>query len=102
MLLENLTTQKSRRDYFARMSYGAWLWESKDNKLIVKLENFGDCACGFKGTAKASDVPKFYQFCNLYKKQDAVKNKGEINLRKQEYIKSICRECVIKQVEVLE
>ena len=101
MLLENLKTQKERREYFARMTYGAWLWESKDNKLVVKLETFGECACGFMGRAKANDVPKFYQFCNLYNKQDAVKNKGDVNIRKQEYIKSICKNCVIKQVEEL-
>lgn len=82
------------------MTYGAWIWESKDNKLVVKLETFGECTCGFKGMATAKDAPKFYQFCNLYKKDIASKNKGEVNARKKEYIKSICRECVIKQVEI--
>jgi hypothetical protein len=102
MLLDNLKTQAERREYFKIMTYGAWIWESKDNKLVCVLENFGECACGFKGMAKASDVPKFYQFCNIYKKNDAAINKGKLMNKKREYIKSLCRECAIKQVEVIE
>ena len=102
ILLPNLKTRKQREDYLKRITFGAWIWESENNKLVGKIEIFGNCACGFFGMATAKEVPKKYQFCNIYEKTGAIKNIGEIPVKKKEYIKSICKTCIINQVEVLE
>lgn len=85
------TTKEERANWFQFAFYGALVWKSKDSSMSVYLENHGDCKCGSNGRATAKDVPRKYQFCNLYKKSESGLSKN--------IVKSICRECVINQVD---
>lgn len=85
------TTKEERANWFQFAFYGALVWKSKDSLMAVYLENHGECECGFKGRATARDVPRYYQFCNLYKRTETGLDK--------KLVKSICRECVINQVD---
>lgn len=95
MLLEQFKTKEERRNWFDFSYYGSRVWQNKDASMIVNLENYGSCDCGFSGKATARSVPRKYQFCNLYKRNPLTGNYDK------EYAKSICRECVINQVESL-
>lgn len=84
-------TKEERREWFLLATYGSLVWSNKDFSLNIYLENHGECECGFSGRATARDVPRKYQFCNLYKKSETGLSKS--------IVKSICRECVINQVD---
>lgn len=87
MLMPGKATKEERAEWFSKASYSYVMWTSKDGKTEVRLQMWGSCACGESRTQRVVDIPRLYQYCNA------------INLDTGKRIKSICKKCVINQVE---